>query len=658
MIEFKDVSLYHGSTPVLRNVSLRIHPGERIGIIGPNGAGKSTLFQLITGELTSTEGTVAMSGSPRIGHVRQRPEARTAGETLLEYSRRVSKEFVALESRLARLAGAVSDSTQSPAKTAAKLRELGELQSEYEHLGGYAMEARVKASLLGLGFGMEALDRPFDELSGGWKMRAELARVISGAPDLLLLDEPSNYLDLPAVEWLRRFLREYRGTMLLISHDRYLLRSLTTRTLDVDACAVTRYPGGLDWTLEERRRRRTAAMAAWANVERRRERIQQFVDRFRAKSTKASQVQSRIKELERLPEIVPPRGGTNAGGLRLPPAPRCSDPVLACESLCFGYERERPLFEDFSLQLLRKDRLVIIGYNGLGKTTLLRLMAGRLTPWSGKVTPGHNVRIGYLSQDTAETLPPALTVLECARAASLPASENALRTLLGGYGFSGEDVAKPCGVLSGGEKIRLAFACLAGARPNLLLLDEPTTHLDIDGRLALDRALKAYEGAVCFVSHDIDFVRSLATAVVHLSSSGIRRFPGGYDDFMARYAVVGGEESEEESRRGEREGGGKSARERRRARARERARSVSGVRALRDRVQACEREIIEMEEEQERLASGMHEAASRDHAADNRRLAEISRRLAEVNRRWEEAGRRLEEAEGPTADPVPRGGPP
>ena len=525
---------------VLTGVSFRVNKLERVGVVGPNGSGKSTLFKIILGELSPDHGELIIEEKPRIGSTRQHIEPDTPGETLLEYSMRGIPGFHELETRMMALEERLSSGDSSV------LKEYGEVQTEFEHLGGYDLETRVKVALGGLGFSTEDFSKPFVSFSGGWRMRAELSRVLASNPDLLLLDEPSNYLDLPAVAWLQKFLRQYRGTLMLISHDRYLLRTLTNIIVEVDAGTATRYEGDLDWYLREREVRYEHLKAAKENQDHHREQLQRFVDRFRAQATKAAQAQSRQKLIDKIDEarIVLPKRYTQSGRLRLAEPPPSGIEMFRCENLGFSYEAgevENPrfVFRGLEFNVSRGDKVALIGYNGLGKTTLMRIIAGTRRPTEGQAVLGHNVVPGYLSQEFAETIPPDLTVYRNAKNAwdaHGGGPEKAFRNQLGAFGFDENDVEKPAGVLSGGEKIRLAFLRLFLSAPNFLLLDEPTTHLDLDGRRLLEDALRKYTGTILLVSHDIDFVRAVATSILEITPAGVKSFPGGYDYYCEKKA--------------------------------------------------------------------------------------------------------------------------
>ena len=648
MIEFRNIGVRYGTQQVLSEVNFRINAGERIGIIGPNGSGKSTLFRLILGEADPDAGEVIIEQSPRIGHIRQHLEAESETETLVEYALRGTPGLAEMEHELHALGVSLAAATDEPER-ARLLARLGEVQTAFEHLGGYEIETRVKVSLGGLGFAAEEFDKPFASFSGGWQMRAELSRVLASKPDLLLLDEPSNYLDLPAVEWLQRFLRAYDGTLVLISHDRYLLRTLTTTTVEVDANTATRYNGDLDFYLREREIRHANLLAAKENQDRRREQLERFVERFKATSTKASQAQSRMKMIERLDEeaIVLPKRSMAAGHLRLAPAPHAGAQIVCLEQVCFSYDGQRNVLHDVNLSIARGDKIAVVGYNGMGKTTLLRIMAGVRTPTSGTCTLGHKVVPGYLSQEFSETIPPEITVFECAKRSKPAATERELRSQLGAFGFSADDIGKPTGVLSGGERIRLAFLRLFLAPPNFMLLDEPTTHLDLEGRATLEKALREYDGTVCLVSHDIEFVRNTVTSIIEISPAGVRRFPGGYDYYREKIADENRDESPSgastQAAQTEEGDAPVSARDLRRARAQARAKLQPKIRALKEKVAKTEARITELEAELETLSGILfNPEPDTDFAATNKRLKVVQDQIEVFSEEWERDASDLE----------------
>ena len=642
MIEFRDVSVRYGPEALFEHASFKINAGERVGIVGPNGSGKSTLFKLILGELSPDTGDVIAEGTPRIGFVRQYLEPDSPEQTLLQYCLEGIPGFERTERAIARLEEALA-TERDPAAKARMLRELGEANTRFEQMGGYSLEARVKESLGGLGYAVEDFARPFATFSGGWRMRAELSRVLASKPELLLLDEPSNYLDLPAVEWLQRFLRGFEGTLVLISHDRYLLRAITRVTIEVDGGTVTRYNGPLDTYLRDREVRYQQLLQAKANQDRKREQLERFIERFRAQATKAAQAQSREKQLEKLEEIKLPARSRSAGYLRLPKAPHAGAEIVRLEDAAYAYPgADHPIFRHLDLRVMNGDKIAIVGYNGMGKTTLLRVLAGVRKPTEGKAVFGYHVAPGYQSQDLAETMDPDATVFATAKAAAGALPEKELRNRLGGFGFDADDCAKPVKVLSGGEKIRLAFLRLFLNPPNFLLLDEPTTHLDLEGRERLQQAVRDYDGTVVLVSHDVEFVRGTAENILEISRRGIRRFHGGYDYYQEKIA----EEAplREDAPSAPAPPKAASSKELRRQRAQERAAKAPEVKRLRRRVETAEAAIAKLESEQEALTAALGDGTldAQGLADAGKRLRAIQFDLAKLTLEWEEAATALE----------------
>ena len=656
MLDFKNISVHYGQQDVLSGVTFRVNKGDRIGVVGPNGSGKSTLFKIVLGEMSTDTGELVVENDPRIGWTRQNPEPDTPEETLLEYSLKGIPGLSEMEARIHELEDLLYSGAAETASSQTLLKELGDLQTKFEHLGGYDMETRVKVALGGLGFSVEEFFKPFKSFSGGWRMRAELSRVLASKPDLLLLDEPSNYLDLPAVEWLQRYLKTYDGTLMLISHDRYLLRTLTSIIVEVDAGTATRYEGDLDYYLREREVRFEHLKAAKENQDRHREQLQRFVDRFRATASKAAQAQSRQKQIDKIDEerIVLPKRYTQSGRLRLAPPPPSGMEMFRSEDIVFSYDGVRNVLNGISFNVTRGDKIALIGYNGLGKTTLMRILAGTRKPTSGKAILGHNVVPGYLSQEFAETIPPDVTVYRNAKNvwdAHGGGPEKQFRNQLGAFGFDENDVEKPAGVLSGGEKIRLAFLRLFLAAPNFLLLDEPTTHLDLDGRRLLQDALKKYPGTILLVSHDIDFVRAVATSVLEITPGDLRLYPGGYDYYCEKKAEAAASRpaAQADVRAAARPAAQDDAerkltsKELRQMRAAERAKSAPRIKELKRKVERAEKKIDELQAAlDESSAELFNPTPTTDFAEVNRKVRTLQFEIDRYTLEWEEAAEELE----------------
>jgi ATP-binding cassette subfamily F protein 3 len=639
MISAKDVSKHFGSQVVLRNANFRIHPGERVGMVGPNGAGKSTLFALIRGEISPDSGSIVVSGNARIGHLRQEFNPHEVTSTLIEYAESGRRDLIDLHDEIHVLERELAHPEAK--EKASRLAHLGRLQTLFEASGGYTAHARAAAALCGLGLTEEQFSRPFSSFSGGWQMRAELARVLVTDPDLLLLDEPTNYLDIPAIEWLRDYLRNFSGTMLLISHDRYLLSTLTTTTLEVANGDTDKYKGNYDYYVKERELRFEQRLAAAKNQQREREAAQLFIDRFRAKNTKATLVQSKIKMLERMEEVVIPKRVNSPGRIRLRKPTRCGHVVATLDDIGLSYDGRDFVLRNLSLVIENGDKLAFVGLNGTGKSTLLRILAGKLPPTEGRCVLGHNVIPGYQSQEFAETMDPDRTVFDTLKDVGGDATTQDIRNLLGGFGFSGSTVEKKVSVLSGGEKIRLAFARLLINPPNFLILDEPTTHLDIAARESLETALKDFPGTLCVVSHDIQFVRRVATRIAAMRPPGIRLYCGDYDYYCDKVklevAAAAPVPVSEETRETDR----KAQRRERAATVQERARQKREITAV---LVDAERQIEALEQEEKDLAATLQDVdANLDYARIYRRIREIHHELPILMETWQTAAEQIEQ---------------
>ncbi|MBQ7207475.1 MAG: ABC-F family ATP-binding cassette domain-containing protein [Lentisphaeria bacterium] len=641
MIDFRNVTKSYAGEDILRNVSFRVNDGERAGIVGPNGAGKSTLFGIITGSVTPDSGSVVIPRDHRLGVMRQHIDPADAPRPLAAFTADAIPELHDCEKRLSQietlLAGDCGDDVRD-----SLLREHGVLQTRLEHLGAYHLDLEARQALSSLGFPVDSFDRPLGEFSGGWQMRAALARVLISHPDVLLLDEPSNYLDVPAVEWLCRFLTGFAGTLLLISHDRFLLRKLTDVTFEVNAGTVTRYPGGYDLYRSERENRMKMLEAAKKNTDRRKEQMERVIDRFRAKSTKAALAKSMQKKLDKIEDVTLPDALEYRGVIRFPAPPPGGTEAFRFEHVTFGYEPDRLLFRDLDLAVDAGEKCAFIGYNGRGKTTLLKLLTGRLKPLAGRVVPGHHSVIGYQAQEFSDLDADGMSVFDAVRQA-LPAGASTanLMNVLGSFGFSGDAASKLCKVLSGGEKIRVQFARIFVNPPNLLVLDEPTTHLDVAARELLQNALREFPGTVCFVSHDIEFVRGVAGTVFSLENGAVKKYFGGYDYYLEKSGQSGPAAQPEDLRSGAPSSGG-LAKDRRRARAQARQAISGQYRQAKEKLAALEKQLDETSEKKKVLIAKLASGMKLDFAALKRELAAVEKELAATEQAWETAA---EEAE-------------
>jgi len=537
LLRAEDVARQVAGRTLFEGVTLDVRAGDRIGLVGANGSGKSTLLRLLAGDEAPDAGRLLLPRGTRVGRLRQEidPDApRSVGEevaTALAHLDELERDYHALEAEIETLGRAGQDPPEALAQ------RWDELRSRFAAGGGFERESRVARVLAGLGFAQEDRARPLASLSGGWRMRVELAKLLLSEPDVLLLDEPTNHLDLPAIEWLESFLDGYGGAVVVVSHDRTFLRRHVNRIAELAAGRLTLYTGAYDQYLEARAGRIESAQALQREQAQQRAEVERFVERFRAKASKARQVQSRVKMLERMDRTagpnLPPR--TRRMRLQIPEAARAGEVVLALEGVAQRYG-ERVIYERLDFEVRRGDRVALVGPNGAGKSTLLRIAAGRIALERGVRRLGHNVRAVFYAQHQLEALDPERTVLgELERDATL-ADVPRLRDHLGAFLFSGDDVQKKVSVLSGGEKARLALAKLFLRPANFLVLDEPTNHLDVSACEVLEDALRNYTGTLLFVTHDRTLVNAVADRVVEVRSGRLRDFHGNYDDYLRRLA--------------------------------------------------------------------------------------------------------------------------
>jgi len=530
MLQLAGIAKRYGSQLVLDDVTWTVPDGARVGLTGPNGAGKSTILRIIAGELEPDRGTIALPRGTRVGYLPQHVLG-TRGVTVLAQALTAFADLHALAARRAELEHALATVSPQKPEYAALLERYTAVCEEWDHRGRYDTDAEAEAVLRGLGFRTEDLGRDCGELSGGWQMRVALAQLLLRRPDLLLLDEPTNYLDLEARTWLEEFLAAYPGTLVMVAHDRYFLDVTVNHIAEVLHGRVTDYPMTYTRYLEERVERLELARAAYEQQKSEIERIEAFVHRFRYQASKAALVQSRVKQLEKIERLPPPDGHQRTLKLRLPEAPRSGRAVLELTGAAKAYANVR-VYEDAQVLVERGQRIAIVGPNGAGKTTLLRLLAGVLPLDGGERRVGHRVALGYFAQDHAEMLDPEGTVLDEIMGAASVDTVPYVRTLLGAFLFSGDAVEKRVGVLSGGERSRLALAKLLVEPTNCLLLDEPTNHLDLTAKEVLLDALRGYAGTLVLVAHDRYLLDQLPTHVIEVGSGRAERYVGNYEDYL------------------------------------------------------------------------------------------------------------------------------
>ena len=511
---------------------MSVRAGDRIGIVGPNGAGKSTLLRCIAGDDSPDEGNLSRPRETRIGILRQEIDPRLEHSVHTEAAHALDR-LDRLEQELRQLEAQMTESGErNEAVSATVASRYDRVHSEFEQGGGYDREARVARVLAGLGFDEAARARPLKSFSGGWLMRVELAKLFLADPDMLLLDEPTNHLDLPAIQWFEEAIQDFPGALLVVSHDRTFLKRHVGRVVDFDGYGrATVYEGRYDRFLKQRDERREQLLAQKANQDRQIAQMERFVDRFRAKSTKARQAQSRIKALEKIERIEIDDGPRRAMRMRIPAPQRSGEQVVVLDEIHKAYG-DHVVYEGLSERVIRGERVALAGPNGAGKSTLLRILAGVLPVDRGERTLGHNVQAAFFAQHQLESLDSSRSVLEELEADAHIEDAPRIRGQLGAFLFSGTDVDKKISVLSGGEKARVALAKLLLRPSNLLVLDEPTNHLDIESCEVLEDALASYEGTLVFVSHDRAFINALATRVIEVLPGQVKDFPGNYTDYL------------------------------------------------------------------------------------------------------------------------------
>ena len=535
MISFSRISKQYGRQVLFVDASFQLNPGEKVGLVGPNGAGKTTLFRMIVGEESADEGDVSVPRKLTIGYFRQDVEE-MSGRSVLDEAIAGSGRVGDLHHELESLNRAMADPERAGDMDRI-LERFGEVQEEYEHLGGYALESQAREVLHGLGFDDERIDGDVGTLSGGWKMRVAMARVLLGRPDVLLMDEPTNHLDIESIIWLEAFLKTLPGALLMTSHDREFMNRTVTRIAEIDGGEITAYSGNYDFYERERSIRETNKEAAYARQQAMFAKEQRFIERFAAHAAKAAQVQSRVKALEKIERVEPPRKRRVVQfDFRQPP--RSGEQVVVIEDVHKAYGR-RQIYEGLSLTIRRGERWCVMGRNGAGKTTLLKMVAGALAPDSGAIRLGASLHMGYFAQQALDLLNPDLTVWDQIERDFPQESIGVLRNLLGAFGFPGDDVQKKIRALSGGEKTRLVMARMLLNPPNFLVLDEPTNHLDLATKEMLIRALEVYDGTMLFVSHDRTFLRGLSNRVLELGGeTGVEArphaYPGSYVEYVER----------------------------------------------------------------------------------------------------------------------------
>ena len=530
MIRLNNISKINGHQILFIDASMGVLKGEKVGLVGPNGAGKTTLFRMITGQEQPDDGQVSIDPGMTIGYFSQdvgEMSGMSAVAAVMDGVGPVS----ALASEMAELEAGMVDPDRADEMDAI-IERYGEVQGRFEELDGYSLEARAREVLAGLIFSQERMDGDIGLLSGGWKMRVALARILLMRPDAMLLDEPSNHLDLESLIWLEAFLKAYDGALLMTSHDRAFMNRIIGKVVEIDAGSLTTYSGDLDFYEQQSALSEKQRQAQYERQQAMLAKEIKFIERFKARASHAAQVQSRVKKLDKIERVEAPRRRQSVlFEFRTPP--RSGDDVLNLRNVSKAYGHQT-IYDGLDFLVRRKERWCVLGANGAGKSTLLKLAAGATIPDQGTVSVGASVKMGYFAQHSMDLLDGDETIFESLDGSFPQAGQGALRTLAGCFGFSGDDVEKPCRVLSGGEKARLVMAKMLFDPPNLLVLDEPTNHLDMTTKAMLVAALADFEGTMLFVSHDRHFLGALSNRVLELTPEGVHRYDGGYTEYVAR----------------------------------------------------------------------------------------------------------------------------
>ncbi|MET0794898.1 MAG: ABC-F family ATP-binding cassette domain-containing protein [Polyangiaceae bacterium] len=529
MIRLDSVTKQHGRRVLFMDASCAVFKGDKVGLVGPNGSGKSTIFRLIVKEEAPDNGQVAIDRGTTIGYFSQ-DVGEMSGQSVVAATLDGAGPVSAVSQRLRQLEEQLADPALID-QMEKLIEEFGEVQGRFEEMGGYALDAKAREILAGLGFAQEVMDSDVGTLSGGWKMRVALARILLMRPDAMLLDEPTNHLDLESILWLEGFLKSFEGALIMTSHDREFMNRIVGKIVEIEAGELTSFTGDYEFYMKQRAMLDLQAESAFERQQAMLAKEEAFIARFKARASHAAQVQSRVKKIDKIERVEPPRRREKLS-FDFQKAPRSGDDVASLDSVQKAYGK-RVIYNGLDLLIRRSERWCVMGVNGAGKSTLLKLIAGATEADTGRVTVGNSVKMGYFAQHSMEVLKPEDTVWDTLVGKFPHASIGSLRTLGGVFGFSGDDIEKPCRILSGGEKARLVLAQMLYDPPNFLVLDEPTNHLDIGTKEMLIEALAGYEGTMLFVSHDRHFLKALSNRVLEVSPDGVRKYGGGYSEYVS-----------------------------------------------------------------------------------------------------------------------------
>ena len=643
MLTLSEISKSFGSRTLFEDVSLSINLGERIALVGANGAGKSTLFSIILKTTEPDSGSVVIDRYTTLGYLPQETAA-IGDETVLELATAITPEHGKLQKILSE--GARTGQTDT--------EEYHDAQGRFAELGAYQLEPKAKRILVGLAFRETDFNRPARTMSGGWVMRAHLARLLVMEPDLLMLDEPTNHLDLESLGWFQNYLEHYPGAILMISHDRAFLNALIDSIVEIRNKQIHRYRGNYDAFVEQRQARAEQHLAAYKNQQDEIGRLRDFATRFGAKASKASQAQSKLKQIDRMVKIEAPEGLEKRIHIKFPQPVRSGQRVMTLDKIHFAYDDLR-IYRGIDLEIEKGQRTVLVGPNGAGKSTLLKILGGVLIPQQGERKLGHNAEVGYFAQNRVEMLGSNRTVLQEVMSIQNPVPEITARTILGSFLFQGDDAYKKVSVLSGGEKSRLGLIKLLLNPPNLLLMDEPTTHLDMASIDALIDALKQYQGTLIFISHDVYFIRAIAQNVLHISAGELTPYSGDYDYYLEKsgalsekQGLVAGEQlSDSRPKEAPVEAASKAGgsviktKEQKRKEAEERQAVSAARKKAQSHLEQVEKDIAALEQRHKDIVAKLEApetyASGGDPVKLNRELLEVTDKLDALNETWEDA---------------------
>ena len=595
MIDLSNISLQFNGNYLFREVNFRINSGDKISLVGANGTGKSSLLKIITGELQPESGKVLKQKDISIGYLPQ-DNVTHAGKTLIEEAQSALTDIMMLHEKEKELTDALSIESKTDDEREDLVNRLGEVHHRLEELDSYSANSRVEKILLGLGFEENDFDRLTNEFSGGWQMRIALAKILISQNDLLLMDEPTNHLDLDSLEWLTSFLKAYKGALLIVSHDKHFVNAVTKKTLEIYIGRFNTFNGDYDAYLKFKEERDKQAAAQYILQQKKIKDTENFIERFRYKATKAKQVQSRVKQLEKISLVELPEFKDDIS-VKFPPPPPSGKINMELNSIFKSYG-EKKIFEGLNFRIDRKDKIAFIGPNGAGKSTLAKIIAGVIDFNKGERIIGHNTVISYYAQDVADNLEPGKDILETLETASENQTVGQLRSLLGSFLFSGDDVFKKVGVLSGGEKSRVALAKILLTKSNLIILDEPTNHLDMSSKEVLQKALIEFDGSLVLVSHDIDFLTPVVNKVVEIKKNQFRVYTGGIDYFLTKRQEF---LLQEENKVGQAAAEPVSRKELKRLEAEARQKKYEATKDLSKNIKAIELEIEKLESREDEL---------------------------------------------------------